>query len=57
MLAPWVVDEMKTADLKDKRLDARLGEVLSQLGARRWRAFCCLRRACGDDGGVSFLRQ
>lgn len=34
MVAPWVVDEMKTADLKDKRLDARLREVLSQLAAR-----------------------
>src|SRR5438552_7021791 len=34
MLAPWVVDEMKNADLKDKRLDARLREVLSQLGTR-----------------------
>jgi transposase-like protein len=34
MLAPSVIDEMKTADLKDKRLDARLREVLSQLGSR-----------------------
>ena len=34
MVAPWVVDEMQTADLKDKRLDARLREVLSQLAAR-----------------------
>lgn len=34
MLAPWVIDEMKTADLKDKRLDARLREVLSQLASR-----------------------
>jgi len=32
MLAPWVLDEMKTANLKDKRLDRRLQEVLSQLG-------------------------
>src|SRR5712691_668132 len=34
MLAPWVMDEMRTADLKDKRLDARLREVLAQLAAR-----------------------
>jgi hypothetical protein len=34
MLAPWVVDEMKTVKLGDKRLNARLGEVLSQLAAR-----------------------
>jgi hypothetical protein len=31
MLAPWVIEEMKTVDLKDKRLDNRLCEVLSQL--------------------------
>jgi hypothetical protein len=34
MMAPWVCDEMKTADLKDKRLNDRLREVLSQLAAR-----------------------
>lgn len=34
MLAPWVVDEMKTADLKDKRLNERLTAVLSALGER-----------------------
>jgi hypothetical protein len=34
MVAPWVVEEMQTTDLKDKRLDARLREVLSQLAAR-----------------------
>jgi hypothetical protein len=33
MLAPWVADEMRTVNLKDKRLDARLREVLSQLAA------------------------
>jgi hypothetical protein len=33
MLAPWVVDEMKTANLKDERLNDRLREVLSQLAA------------------------
>lgn len=32
MVVPWVLDEMKTADLKDKRLNNRLKEVLSQLG-------------------------
>jgi hypothetical protein len=32
MLSAWVVDEMKTADLNDKRLDNRLRTVLSQLG-------------------------
>ena len=32
MLAPWVIEEIKTVDLKDERLNDRLGEVLSQLG-------------------------
>jgi hypothetical protein len=34
MLAPWAVDEMKTAQLEDKRLNKRLVEILSHLGAR-----------------------
>ena len=33
MVAPWVENEMTTVDLKDKRLNKRLQEVLSQLGA------------------------
>jgi hypothetical protein len=33
MLAPWIVEEMDTAALKDKRLDKRLMIVLSQLAA------------------------
>ena len=33
MLAPWVTDEMKTADLKDRRLNRRLNRLLSQLAA------------------------
>lgn len=34
MLAPWVIDEMKTANLKDERLNKRLEQVLSQLANR-----------------------
>lgn len=34
MLAPWVSDEMNTVDLKDKRLNDRLREVLSQLAGQ-----------------------
>jgi hypothetical protein len=34
MPAAWVVEEMKTVDLNDERLDRRLLEVLSQLGER-----------------------
>jgi hypothetical protein len=34
MQAPWVIEEMATADLKDKRLNDRLQVILSQLAAR-----------------------
>jgi len=34
MLAPWVIEEMKTADLNDKRLNERLNTLLSALGER-----------------------
>jgi hypothetical protein len=34
MLAAWAVEEMKSADLNDKRLDKRLEELLSALGER-----------------------
>ena len=34
MAQVWAIDEMKTADLKDKRLNDRLCEVLSQLATR-----------------------
>jgi len=34
MLAPWVMDEVKTANLKDKRLNERFAEVLSQLATQ-----------------------
>lgn len=34
MLAPWALEEMATADLKDKRLNARLAQIVSDLGER-----------------------
>jgi hypothetical protein len=34
MLAPWVVEEMKTANLSDRRLNKRLCEVVAHLAAR-----------------------
>jgi hypothetical protein len=34
MLSPWAVDEMKTADLADQRLNRRLTQILSLLGQR-----------------------
>jgi hypothetical protein len=34
MLAPWVLEEMKTADLNDERLNKRFLEVLDRLGKR-----------------------
>jgi hypothetical protein len=34
MIAPWAKEEMDTVDLGDKRLDARMGMVLTSLGER-----------------------
>ena len=34
MVAPWVLEETRTVNLKDRRLDNRLREVLSQLAER-----------------------
>ncbi len=34
MIRPWASDEMKNVDLKDKRLNQRLAEVLSELGGQ-----------------------
>ena len=34
MPGAWIMEELKTADLKDKRLDRRLHEVLAQLSER-----------------------
>ncbi len=34
MPAPWVMEELKTVNLNDRRLDARLGELLSQLSSQ-----------------------
>lgn len=34
MLAPWAIDEMKSANLEDQRLNARLTQILSALGER-----------------------
>jgi len=43
MLAPWVIDEMKTAKLGDKRLNARLAKCCRNWRRDRPRAF--LQRA------------
>lgn len=32
MLAPWVIDEMKSAQLEDQRLNDRLGSIVAALG-------------------------
>jgi hypothetical protein len=34
MMAPWVIDELKTTDLLDKRLDDRLHDILNDLAER-----------------------
>jgi hypothetical protein len=44
MLAPWVVEEMKTAALRDKRLNARMMKILDQLSSR---PTCSIPNACG----------
>jgi len=49
MLAPWVMDEVKTAKLNDKRLNRRLAEVLSQLAAR---PTASVPAACGGRAEV-----
>ena len=50
MVIPWVLDEMKTVDLKDKRLNCRLQEVLSQLGAH---PTASIPAACGGHAEMT----
>jgi hypothetical protein len=50
MAAPWVMDEMKSVDLKDKRLDNRLRGVLSQLGERPGAS---IPAACGGNAEMT----
>ena len=50
MAVSWVLDEMKTADLKDKRLNNRLREVLSQLGGR---PTASIPAACGGPAEMT----
>jgi hypothetical protein len=46
MLAPWVIDEMKEADLHDKRLDKRLNRILSDLAEH---PTASIPAACGGN--------
>jgi hypothetical protein len=50
MVAPWVLVEMKAADLKDKRLNNRLREVLSQLGGH---PTASIPAACGGHAEMT----
>ena len=50
ILAPWVVDEMKSVDLKDKRLNARVQQVLSQLAAH---PTASIPAACGGHAEMT----
>ena len=50
MVVPWVLGEMKTADLKDKRLNSRLREVLSQLGGH---PTASIPAACGGHAEMT----
>jgi hypothetical protein len=50
MVVPWVLNEMKTVDLKDKRLNDRLREVLSQLGGH---PTASIPAACGGHAEMT----
>src|SRR5271163_4372861 len=50
MLAPWIGEELKTADLHDKRLNDRLRQVLSQLAGR---PTASIPAACGGRAEMS----
>ena len=34
MLAPWVIEELKSADLRDKRLNERFAVVVNELAGQ-----------------------
>lgn len=50
MAESWVVEETRTVDLKDARLDARLREVLTQLGQR---PTASIPAACGGHAEMT----
>ena len=50
MLAPWITDEMQTVKLDDKRLEARLRTVLSQLADR---PTASIPAACGGHAEMT----
>lgn len=50
MPAAWVMEELKTTDLKDKRLDRRLREVLGQLSER---PTASIPAACGGHAEMT----
>jgi hypothetical protein len=50
VLAPWVVDEMKSVDLKDKRLNARVQLILSQLAGQ---PTASIPAACGGHAEMT----
>ncbi len=50
MAEQWVIKEMKSADLKDARINARLNEVLSQLSQRPTHS---IPAACGGNAEMA----
>ena len=50
MLAPWVVEEMKGVDLKDKRLNRRVQQILSQLAGH---PTASIPAACGGHAEMT----
>ena len=50
MAADWALEEMRTVDLKDARTNARLIEILTQLGAR---SSASIPEACGGHAEMT----
>jgi Transposase DNA-binding/Transposase Tn5 dimerisation domain/Transposase DDE domain len=50
VLAPWIIEEMKSADLRDKRLNKRLQQLLSQLAGQ---PTASIPAACGGNAEMS----
>ena len=50
MAADWALEEMRTVDLKDARTNARLLEILTQLGAR---SSASIPEACGGHAEMT----
>ena len=58
MVAPWVKEELASADLRDKRLNEFFWDFVDLVvGAAAGEHTGGVRWQRGDDGGISVLRQ